>query len=251
MHRSLEVAPLQHSSPAAAEAPTSAAGPHRVGKEAEPLLQFQGFQGLLGHPLLRGGRSPVARVCGREDSRRRRGLDPPPGTLSRRWQAARDIPVSPAPPGPHACWACLEATAGPQGTPGSPSSPPRLHPSHGTPISGRLPPPGPPATSPGPVPQSQQERPTVGTQVCPPDHFLSGSRWGSKMLALDGLPEPPVHIGKVGVQGECTPTVVGPRWECAASCSGQGGPQNSPLSPPDRLREMACLSGPWCPCGSY
>lgn len=79
-----------------------------------------------------------------------------------RGPAARDAPVSPAPPGPRACWACLEATAGPRGTPESPSSSPRLHPSHGTPVSGRLPPPGPPATSPRPVPQSRQARPRWG-----------------------------------------------------------------------------------------
>lgn len=44
--------------------PTSTARPAGVGEEAEPLLQLQGFQGLLGHALLHGGR-PGAWVCGR------------------------------------------------------------------------------------------------------------------------------------------------------------------------------------------
>lgn len=43
---------------------TSTARPAGVREEAEPLLQLQGFQGLLRHPFLQGG-APRARVCSR------------------------------------------------------------------------------------------------------------------------------------------------------------------------------------------
>ena len=57
--------------------PTCAARPAGVGEEAEPLLQLQGFQGLLGHSLLHG-RAPGAQVCSREDSQRGGGPSPVP-----------------------------------------------------------------------------------------------------------------------------------------------------------------------------
>ena len=54
--------------PEPGHSPTSAARPAGVREEAEPLLQLQGFQGLLRHPFLQGG-APGARVCGRAGCR--------------------------------------------------------------------------------------------------------------------------------------------------------------------------------------
>lgn len=162
--------------------PTSAARPDPVGEEAESLLQLQGFQGLLGYALLSGGGSPGARVCGKEDSQQRRGLSSRPRTPGLRVPHLRG----------HTCAErASRPLQGHGGPPRSPSSSPCLHPRHRTPISGRLPPPGPSATatSPCPVPQSRQVRSRVGTWACPPDHFPSGSRPGSETPALDECPE--------------------------------------------------------------
>lgn len=66
---------------------TSAARPAAVREEAEPLLQLQGFQGLLGPSLLRG--PPGAGVCGRQESE---GADPglcPQGPGPQPWTAQR------------------------------------------------------------------------------------------------------------------------------------------------------------------
>lgn len=66
---------------------TSAARPAAVREEAEPLLQLQGFQGLLGPSLLRG--PPGAGVCGRQKSE---GADPglcPQGPGPQPWTAQR------------------------------------------------------------------------------------------------------------------------------------------------------------------
>ena len=93
----------------------------------------------------------------------------------------------------------------------------QLLPSHGAPVSGHLPPPDPPTSSPYLVPQSQQVLPTVGT------------------LALDGLSEPLVHIYKVGVWRECISVRAGPGRGRAGLCLGQSGRRNSHLSPPDCL----------------
>ena len=54
--------------PEPGHSPTSTAQPAGVREEAEPLLQLQGFQGLLRHPFLQGG-APRARVCGRAGCR--------------------------------------------------------------------------------------------------------------------------------------------------------------------------------------
>lgn len=104
----------------AGRCPTSTTRPATVGKEAEPLLQLQGFQGLLGHSLVHGGGPPWAGVCSREDRRRQPSpllQDPQPSprrTVGLSPHAV--ITMSPALSGPRTPWSSPNSMAGPQVT---------------------------------------------------------------------------------------------------------------------------------------
>ncbi|KAB1282465.1 hypothetical protein Cadr_000002347 [Camelus dromedarius] len=215
--------------------PTSAARPAGVGEQAEPLLQLQGFQGLLSNSLLHGGGSPGAQVCGsRAESQQRRQPQPAPRRiLATAHMLLRTSRVDPGP----------ALTPGQSHrSPGSPSSSPHLHPSHWTPNSGYPNHPHPEVPQPPACVLSLRTAPRLPVmscaRTCPAVGTNPGDIQGSKTLALNGLtapplslPEPRSHVCKI--RG-------GIKKRTHGRCSGQGGPWNSNLSP--SLPTSSCVS---------